>query len=114
MKLNKSLFYLAAVYTGSGAITFAVPESPMAKLAQIPAGVSPFHAYLLAYLLLLFAFIYLWMAQSKTIIRELLLLCAAGKLGAFILALVLFTRGDIHAMLMLFMIPDGLFSAYWA
>jgi hypothetical protein len=113
MTLIRATFWAAAGYTAIGAYIFAMPNSVLGNLFQMPDQVPPLYTALTAYMLFLFSAMYGWLALQPTVIRPILYLGMLGKCGGFAVGVVLWLTGAIDLATVIMLSGDGLFATFW-
>lgn len=96
------------------AVILLVPGSAPGVLLGLPPEVPPFYGALLALFVALFGVMYVWLALQQEIDRPLLALGAIGKAAAFLLTLLLWTQGQVSALLAALFVGDLLYAALFA
>jgi hypothetical protein len=104
---------LACPFNLIAAVIFATPDSGLAQALALPEFVHPLYRWLVAWFVALFGLAYGWLSAQRAIDRPLLAAGAIGKLGAFVLALVLWSHGALPGMVVLVASGDLVFAAVW-
>lgn len=104
---------VAGVANLAAAYVLAAPFSTFGQAMGLPDEVPALYRALVALFVALFGGAYLWLAGTEPIHRPILLLGAVGKLGAFVLALVLWLLGSVQLPLLTVSCVDLGFAAWW-
>lgn len=97
-----------------GALLFAFPASSLGQFAGLPASVPAIYRAMMAFFVLLFAGMYVWLALQPKFDRPLVALAAIGKAGAFLVMVMLFLFGEIPGRAVLFDLGDLIFACIFA
>jgi hypothetical protein len=103
-----------AFFNVGGALLFAFPDS-IGRLAGMPVPVPHLYAWFIAFLVLLFAATYAWLARQPVIDRALVLFAAVGKSGFFALVLLCWSLGELPALTVIVAAGDLAFASifFW-
>jgi hypothetical protein len=116
---NRDIFMRRVLWAGAafnlgGALLFAFPSGPLGQLIGLPAPVPGIYCALLAFLVLLFGFSYLWLARQPIIHRPFLAFSAYGKFGVFCIVVAFWIAGKAPGRGVLAATGDLLFAAVFA
>ena len=113
MTLIRATFWAAAGYTAVGAYIFAIPNSALGHLFQLPDQVPSLYTALTAYMLFLFSAMYGWLGLQPTVNRPILYLGMFAKGGGFFVGVVLWLSGATDLATVIMLSGDGLFATFW-
>jgi hypothetical protein len=109
-RIMRGALWTTAVFNVGGALMFAFPAS-LGQRAGLPAPAPPLYTSFIAFMVLLFAATYAWLAMQPRIDRPLVVFSAAGKTGFFVVVLVCFLLGELPARSLLGATGDLGFAA---
>ena len=109
----RSALRATAFFNVGGASMLAFPAQ-LGWLAGMPSDVPGVYCALLAYIVLLFAVMYWWMASQPEISRPLVVFFAAGKAGVFAIVAVFWLLGKMPLLSVVAFSGDLMFAAIFA
>jgi hypothetical protein len=89
------------------------PSSELGHFVGVPAQVPSLYSLVLGFLICEFGVTYAWLALQKHINRPLLVFCAIGKSGVFVIALLLWLTADVSGRLVLMASGDLMLALVW-
>lgn len=117
MNKNKVIRYalwISVAFNLFGALLFAFPASPLGQFAGLPVPVPALYNVMLAYFVVLFAGLYLWLALQPQINRPMVAFAAIGKACAFLVMVILWLLGEVQGRSVIFASGDLIFACIFA
>lgn len=108
-KIMKWTLIVGALFNFFAATVILFPDT-IGAFSGLPASGSPFYNRMIAMFILVFGFIYGWLATNKEINRSIVGVAIIGKFGVFIVATLSFILGDIVFSAVMPAIIDLLFG----
>jgi hypothetical protein len=105
---------ITTYFNVAGASLFAFPDS-VGRLAGLPGPVPHLYSWFIAFLVLLFAATYAWLARQPVIDRALVLFSAVGKSGFFVVVSLCWWLGELPLLTVFGAAGDLAFAAvfFW-
>lgn len=109
----RTTLWLSMVFNLGAALIFVFPQTGIGQFLGLPMEPDPIYQLMTAYFVALFGVCYGWLARQDVIVRSLLFLGIAGKLGVFSLALLLLLTQQLAVTLFLVACIDLTFATLW-
>ncbi len=111
--LLRASLWLSFPFNLMAALIFAFPAALPGRLLGLAADTDPLYRALCAFLVALFGFAYAWLARQPDPRQPMLILGAAGKAGAFSVAMLLWMAGAGSPAVVLLAVGDLVLAAVW-
>ena len=109
----RTTLWLSTIFNLVAALIFVMPQTAVGQLLGLPPSPNPIYMAMVVYFVALFGLSYGWLARQEEIVVPLLMMGVVGKLGVFILALILLISGDLSFLLFLVACIDLTFASLW-
>ncbi len=111
-KLRLTL-WMSVVFNFGVALIALMPKTAVGQFFGLPLEPDPVFMMMTAWFIFLFGLAYGWLARQNEINKPLLMMGIVGKMGVFVLAVILLIRGDMSVILFLTPCIDLVFASLW-